>query len=201
MKKPLGVGRWRQRRAMGLASDIKATQAATAIILVSALWLLQGKAYDDANFVDHIARFSFAFWSGVMAWHFRASIPVNLSILGTLAILVSLAVHFSLPVLPHLLMLLSGYLALYIGKFHYGFLSDFTGRNDLSYGTYIYGWPIQQIILIRFGQIDPLFNGVIALAILLPMAYLSWRFVEKPALKLKDNFAGKLPFGAKFPRA
>jgi peptidoglycan/LPS O-acetylase OafA/YrhL len=56
---------------------------------------------------------------------------------------------------------------------------------DLSYGTYLYGWPVQQALA-------QLFPGAAALSLLPPavalsliVAALSWYFVEKPALSLK----------------
>jgi peptidoglycan/LPS O-acetylase OafA/YrhL len=160
------------------------------IIGLSSVWLLQGKAYNDAGFLDHIARFSFAFWSGVAAWHLRHRIPVNSMILAGLLVLAALAIAPSLPLVPHALMLLSGYLALYVAQFRYGWISSFTDRNDLSYGTYIYGWPVQQTLVWAGLAVTPAINAFAALLVVLPLAFLSWRLVEKPALRMKDAFGG-----------
>jgi peptidoglycan/LPS O-acetylase OafA/YrhL len=165
--------------------------AAGTIIAVSGVWLLQGKAYDDANFFDHIARFSFAFWVGVAAWHLRGRIPLRAVIFAALFALTACSIYFHLPTVPHTLMLLSGYLAVFAAQYRYGVLSTFTDRNDLSYGVYIYGWPVQQLALIAIPTISGLANGLAALVVVLPLAYLSWRFVEKPALRLKDGFKFK----------
>ncbi len=162
--------------------------AAVAIIAASSVWLMQGKAYDDANFFDHIARFSFAFWVGVSAWHLRNRIPLRAVILAALAALTACSIYFHLPIVPHTLMLLSGYLAVFVAQYRFGTLSAFTDKNDPSYGVYILGWPVQQLLLLKFPGISPLGNALAALAIVLPLALLSWRFVEKPALRLKDRF-------------
>ncbi len=163
--------------------------AAGAIIAASGVWLLQGKAYDDANFFDHVARFSFAFWVGVAAWHLRSRIPLRSVILVALFALTAVSIYFGLPTVPHTLMLLSGYLAVFVAQYRFGTLSAFTDKNDLSYGVYILGWPVQQLLLLNFPGISPTGNALAALAIVLPVAFLSWRFVEKPALRLKDRFA------------
>lgn len=163
--------------------------AAFVVILISGLWLLKGKAYDDANFFDHVARFSFAFWSGVAAWHVRKSIPLSGVILVGLFALVAVSIYFRLPTVPHTLMLLSGYLAVFAAQFRYGALSQFTDRNDLSYGVYIYGWPVQQFLLWSGAVVSPLANGATALILLLPIAYASWSWIEKPSLRLKNRFA------------
>jgi peptidoglycan/LPS O-acetylase OafA/YrhL len=98
-----------------------------------------------------------------------------------------------LPVTLHLIVLLSGYAALFAGRFHYGALTAFTDRNDLSYGSYIIAWPVQQALVQTFPGITPLGNAFAAAFIVLPLAFLSWRKVEKPALRLKDKYTALLP--------
>lgn len=62
-------------------------------------------------------------------------------------------------------------------------------RADLSYGTYLYGWPIE-IALVRFlPGVAPLVIASISVVLALAMASLSWRFVERPALRLKRRAA------------
>jgi peptidoglycan/LPS O-acetylase OafA/YrhL len=59
--------------------------------------------------------------------------------------------------------------------------------GDISYGVYIYAWPIQQLVY-RPGQ-SAWLNTAIATVIIVPLALLSWRFVEKPALKLRKKLS------------
>ncbi len=63
---------------------------------------------------------------------------------------------------------------------------NFDLKRDLSYGVYIYGFPIQQTLVMfgfyRFG-VWPLF--AMSLVATLPLAFLSWTFVEKRAIGLK----------------
>ncbi|MFL5055631.1 MAG: acyltransferase family protein [Microvirga sp.] len=56
---------------------------------------------------------------------------------------------------------------------------------DLSYGTYLYGWPVQQTLVQLFPGAAALSLLPPALAISLIVAALSWYLVEKPALSLK----------------
>jgi peptidoglycan/LPS O-acetylase OafA/YrhL len=62
-------------------------------------------------------------------------------------------------------------------------------RYDLSYGLYIYGWPVAQSLVflaLRAGFDLPWWALFLAtLVVTLPIAYLSWRFVEAPSLRLK----------------
>ena len=58
--------------------------------------------------------------------------------------------------------------------------------GDLSYGTYIYAFPISQILIVSFNSnISPTMLTILTILLVLPIAYLSWRFIEKPALSLK----------------
>ena len=58
--------------------------------------------------------------------------------------------------------------------------------GDLSYGTYIYAFPISQILIVSCNSnISPTMLTILTILLVLPIAYLSWRFIEKPALALK----------------
>lgn len=56
---------------------------------------------------------------------------------------------------------------------------------DVSYGTYLWAFPMQQI-LVMSGVDDPLRLFAIATPIALAIGALSWFLIEKPALRLKD---------------
>jgi peptidoglycan/LPS O-acetylase OafA/YrhL len=61
----------------------------------------------------------------------------------------------------------------------------FGSRADLSYGIYLFGWPIQQML----AWLVPTLNGIGLFALTMPIlcavAYASWTFVESPCLRLK----------------
>ena len=63
--------------------------------------------------------------------------------------------------------------------------------GDISYGVYIYAWPAQQIVVNLFPNFTPYENAVLASIIVIPTAYLSWHYIEKPALLLKQKFFTK----------
>jgi len=149
----------------------------------------------DATSMVMIAKSTplFVFWIyaiyflfGAMFYVYRFQIPLN----GGLAVMSLLLMYaaagsgskdLALPAMTYLVF----YLAL--ARPCTGWL----GRNvgDLSYGTYIWAFPIQQsIVSIAGPQIGPWMLQLIATPIVLLLAFLSWRFVEKPALSLKKRW-------------
>lgn len=60
-------------------------------------------------------------------------------------------------------------------------------RNDVSYGLYIYAFPIQQSISALLPGATWWESLLLATPLTASIAFLSWRHVEKPALKLKDR--------------
>lgn len=59
--------------------------------------------------------------------------------------------------------------------------------RDLSYGVYLYGWPIQQLVEHFRPNSTAMFNMVWSMAIVLALAYLSWELLEKHALRFKGR--------------
>jgi peptidoglycan/LPS O-acetylase OafA/YrhL len=61
--------------------------------------------------------------------------------------------------------------------------------GDLSYGTYIYAYPVQQIIVgAMAGAAAWYYTFAFAVPVVLPLAYISWRLVEAPSLAQKHRF-------------
>ena len=58
--------------------------------------------------------------------------------------------------------------------------------GDPSYGVYLWGWPVQQIVYHAIPGAGILVHVSIALTGALVLGYLSWHAIEKHALKLKN---------------
>ncbi|MEW9553882.1 acyltransferase family protein [Nonomuraea sp. NPDC050783] len=61
-----------------------------------------------------------------------------------------------------------------------------TGSYDLSYGAYLLAFPAQQV-LVQAGLREPASVLLATTAVVLPLAALSWRLVEAPALRLRRH--------------
>ncbi|UQX89842.1 acyltransferase [Jatrophihabitans telluris] len=81
---------------------------------------------------------------------------------------------------------LLAYVLLYLGDALPQWCQRVGADNDISYGVYIYGFPVQQT-LATWGlhrHVGPLLFALISLAGVLPWAAASWFLVEKPSLRL-----------------
>jgi peptidoglycan/LPS O-acetylase OafA/YrhL len=60
--------------------------------------------------------------------------------------------------------------------------------GDLSYGIYIYGWPVEQAVVWLLGGRAAWWQVfLLALPAATALAFLSWHLVERPALRLKPR--------------
>lgn len=63
-------------------------------------------------------------------------------------------------------------------------------RGDYSYGAYIYAWPVQQSVVaycLSYGyKIGPIELFCSSFALTMGFAMVSWHFIERPALSLKN---------------
>ncbi len=65
-------------------------------------------------------------------------------------------------------------------------LHHFGRRQDISYGLYLYAWPIQQM-LAQHALRNPWGLFLAALPLTALAATLSWHLIEKPCLRLKPK--------------
>ena len=64
---------------------------------------------------------------------------------------------------------------------------SFEPPGDISYGVYLYGWPIQQALQALFPTTAFWLMLPVALALTCAVSVVSWLVVEKPALRLKER--------------
>ncbi len=58
-------------------------------------------------------------------------------------------------------------------------------RDDISYGVYLYAWPIQSLVIFWGWTNSHLAVTTIASIAAAALGYLSWKVIEQPALRLK----------------
>lgn len=143
-------------------------------------------SYGPINNYDFHAgsRFALMFSAGAVIHRYQDTIPVSRWLIASAGLIVIIA--SSLPdyrlvaALPLAYLLLAGGALIQSPRLRF--------KNDISYGSYIYGFPVQQVLasagLWKAGA--PLFAAA-AIAVTLPLAVASWFLIEKPALALKTR--------------
>jgi peptidoglycan/LPS O-acetylase OafA/YrhL len=76
-------------------------------------------------------------------------------------------------------------------------LRRLVAKGDVSYGVYVYAFPVQQGVVALLRPIDPFVLLAIAAPVTWLLGFASWRVVEKPMLKLKRR--GSPPRGRALP--
>jgi peptidoglycan/LPS O-acetylase OafA/YrhL len=83
------------------------------------------------------------------------------------------------------------YIVLYIAYTDIAFIKFFQ-KMDVSYGVYVYAFPIQQTVVhYLYGKLGTYTILMLSMAIVLAVSYVSWRFIEKASLA----WAHKRPYG------
>lgn len=174
--------------AIGVAGLLK-YRATTPLLFGAAAVgiLLTSYGPIDNFYVFAIARFGIMFTAGALVHQLQDRLPVRVGyLLGALAIV--LASSF-LPDYRIVAALPLAYLLIGVGATvrH----PRLRLQNDISYGVYIYAFPVQQI-LVMFGlaALGVPFLALAAALGTIPLAMLSWFFIEKPALRLRGSRAG-----------
>jgi peptidoglycan/LPS O-acetylase OafA/YrhL len=129
---------------------------------------------------------SLFFYIGVLCYLYRDKIILrrSLAILSMILFLISLKLPFGLVlnvfVLP--------YLILYFASLDIAALRKFNQTTDLSYGIYLYAFPIQQTFMHFFGKkLNVMTFFIASYFTTLIIAYLSALLIEKPFMKFKKN--------------
>ena len=169
----------RERRVFGLG---------VAAVLLIAIFYKRPELGPDNTLLESIRYFALYFITGSIAFLFREQLPITALALPPLFILCVAAIGTRWAELGSALLL--GYAALWSASFKFGNLRVLTNRYDISYGTYIYGVPVTQTILHIWPATSvPALIGLTA-TVALPLAFVSWVFIERPALRLRKEWRG-----------
>jgi peptidoglycan/LPS O-acetylase OafA/YrhL len=148
-------------------------------------YMLYVRALFSDQSVGHLdSRLLTYFLVGMNMWLWRDKIPFSKWIaFGCLAGLL-VASQFK-PWFSVLFPFLGGYAVLWLGYGPNVSCLKWTIKTDLSYGTYLYAFPVQQVVAMNACLRHPWLNFLISTPITLCLAWLSWHFVEKRFLAMK----------------
>ncbi len=170
--------------------------AVTAVVWLFALsqLLTDAPVYGQSNTVSIALRFGSMFLAGAVAHLLAHRIPMGwtggLAAVGLLVAALALgrlAGGDPASLLVYILVAppAIAYLVLLAGSSPH--LHRVGARRDLSYGLYVYAWPVQVLLLTAGAAAWPVvLYGAASAVIATLMAWASWTWIESPALRLKS---------------
>jgi len=157
--------------------------ALIAIVAVAAIWP------EHMPLLAHHEQLEIStfFLAGAVLFVNRERIPltgIGVIALATLTAALSWTAAFSLT-----FALSFSYAVMWFGLTSPVRLPDLAAKGDLSYGTYLFAFPVTQLWVAALGPGKPLVIAALSAAVCLPLALASWRAVEAPALRLKGRLS------------
>jgi peptidoglycan/LPS O-acetylase OafA/YrhL len=178
--------------AVGLAGALGRDRFAVFVLGYAAFYAA-ALAFGDA-LPARIADFkslSLPFVLGMAAYVHRDRLPLSAGLAVLLLVGLFLTPHG--PLQESFVAVAVAYAALTFG-FRFPGVGAWFGRfDDVSYGVYVYGFPMQQAVTALFGAMAPAAQVAIALPVAVVLATLSWRLVEGPAMRRRQALAAALP--------
>lgn len=180
--------------ALGIAW-VRRNLALSAGLVVAVLpiigWTI-GDLDGEAHMINDALRLLPFFAAGVLAYSLKDRIHTSHVLAGLSAVLVLAAGFTSEMVLNTFTAVPLTYLLLHVGS---TWRTSIAADEDVSFGLYIYGYPVQQVLgMVGLGFAPVWVFAIISLALTYPLALASWRLVEKPALGLRRP---TLPIGSR----
>jgi peptidoglycan/LPS O-acetylase OafA/YrhL len=160
----------------------QARLALAGCVAAFVLWRHPG-LIESNIFIDSVRYFTLFFGTGVLAYAAREHFVINGYVLGSLAAI--FAASIGSPATEFAAAALLAYGMIWLATFSFGPLGQSTSRHDLSYGTYIYGVPVSQTLLYFWPSIGITALIVLSFLIVVPLAAMSWLWVERPAIRLR----------------
>ena len=169
--------------ALGVFGLLKKRWSIPTAFAVTLIFLIYTHLAHTGGHPASAARFAIMFLSGALIYKYQDAIPCNrMTTLGALTV-VAVCMH------------LSDYRIIAAAFWAYAAISigaqvktkHLQLKNDISYGFYIYGFPIQQLLFIAIGPIQPILFAVASISLTFPLAVASWLAVEKPSMKLRTR--------------
>ena len=172
----------------------RATQRRLAVTIAVAAWIALMVAArpgltQGGNFFETLSYFTLFFGTGAVAFMLRHKIRLCWPPVVGFGLLFAACIGSDWAEISSALFL--GYGLLWVATLSFGSLRAYANHNDYSYGTYIYSYPVTQAVLVMWPNVNLLALIATVSGVTLMLAFLSWEFVERPALSLVRGWRKK----------
>ncbi len=134
-----------------------------------------------------LTKLGLAFLVGMCFYQFRQSLVWNPKI--AISCFLTILVFMTMRPYAELALILFGSYLLFYFAFHFKNerLQSIGTKNDISYGVYLYAWPVQAMFIKHDPSINPWLLTLYTIIIVSALGFLSWKLVEKPFLDMKNK--------------
>lgn len=133
----------------------------------------------------------FYFFCGIIAYHWKSKIPLHVTFFVAALAISYLAI--TTPSLVYLSAIPVTYVTIYLGLLNLPLIKPLNS-GDYSYGIYLFNFPIQQSIVKLYPGLDSWWLLMsISIPATLIFSAVSWHYIEKPALALKNRNWSRRP--------
>jgi len=145
--------------------------------------------------VQSLLRFGVCYGLGAAIYGYREHINFRLFLIP---VLFGISALFSSTAFFEVMVMISlGYMLFWMAYVKFPKFNWMQKMSDVSYGLYIYHWAVLQGVFMFIPGLNEWQLILISTPIAIVLSILSWRIVEKPALKMKTKLAQKLKFKRK----
>jgi peptidoglycan/LPS O-acetylase OafA/YrhL len=137
--------------------------------------------------IHHFSRLISAFLIGGLYLLNKDNIVWNQKVM--MICLIMLMISLNIPLIAEIGLLSFGSYLLFYFAFNVKntFLNNIGTKNDISYGIYLYAWPIQIYIIKSYPTISPYALMLTTLILAAVFGFASWKLLEKPCMRLKNK--------------
>ncbi len=134
-----------------------------------------------------LLRFVPFFLAGSCAYLYRDRLVWNRS-MGAASLVIAAVSLGSMAASRFVLPIAGSYAVLWLALSASSPLRYFSPSSDISYGVYLYGWPVQKLLLWYAPSLPLGFQMLLALAVSMVLGWASWHMIEKRFLAWKTRF-------------
>lgn len=168
------------RFGSGLSLAVAAFSGWAAIMLILPPGLGEGNSA-----LANLHYFLLFFGLGVFAYAARQVLVLNGYAVAALFLLFAISADSIWNAVAAALFL--GYGSLYLASLEIGPLRRIANRYDLSYGLYLYSFPVSQTLMTLYPDLQPEALIVITVSVSVPLALTSWLAIERPSLGVRRS--------------
>lgn len=165
-----------------------------AALLANSMQSIQvrtGALTDVTGIANLDVRFLGVFGVGALFYLFREKIPLNPYLAGAFVVPLLAGLFFQRTA-EAVLAIFGGYLIFWFALKARAFrVGELAARNDISYGVYLYAWPIQILLVWYHPAINPWLLSAVAIVGASMAGFASWHLIEKPILNWAHRRAAR----------